>query len=126
MIRPSLVISLVISRIRTLEGAAVRWLLGLIWVPPPWRCAWVWGLGERSIGFLPAGRPCRLGIGLYPSSERPGWIHVAGVAKDAVTAIHPATIALQDLLGGNITILAFFVCRVIENVDEIVGDLDSC
>lgn len=126
MVRPSLVISLVISRIGTLEGAAVRWLLGLVWVPPPGRSAWVRWLGKRSIGFLPAGRPCRLGIGLYPSSERPGWIHVAGVAEDAVTAIHPATVALQNLLGGNVTILALFVCRIIENVDEVVGDLDSC
>lgn len=51
-------------------------------------------------------------------------MHVAGVAKNAVTAVHPATIALQDFLGGNITILSFFVCRVIEDVDEVVRDLE--
>lgn len=123
MIRPSLMMSI---RVRALKGAAICWLLCLVWIPPPRRSAWVWGLGERSIGFLPAGRPCRLGIGLYPSSERPGWIHVAGVAEDAVTAIHPATIALQDLLCGNVTILSFFVCRVIQNVDEVVRDLEFC
>lgn len=115
-----------IIRIRTLKRASICWLLCLVWVPPPRRSAWVRRLGKRSVGFLPAGRPGRLGIGLYPSSERPGWIHVAGVAKNAVTAIHPATIALQDLLGGNIAILSFFVCRVIENVDEVVRDLEIC
>jgi hypothetical protein len=121
VIRPSLVL---IVRIGALKGAAICWLLCLVWVPPPRRGARIRGLGERRIGFLPAGRPRRLGIGLYPSSERPCWIHVAGVAKDTVTAIHPATIALEDLLGGNIAVLSFFVCRVIENVDEVVGDLE--
>lgn len=52
-------------------------------------------------------------------------MHVAGVAKNAVTAVHPATIALQDLLCGDITILSFLVRRVIENVDEVVRDLES-
>lgn len=122
VIRPSLVM---IVRIRTLKRAAIRWLLCLVWVPPPRWSAWVRRLGERGVGFLPAGLPGRLGIGLYPSSERPGWMHVAGVAKNAVTAVHPPTVALQDFLGGNITILSFFVCRVIENVDEVVRDLES-
>ena len=122
VIRPPLVMSI---RIRTLEGAAVRRLLCLVWVPPPRRSAWVRGLGERSVRFLPARRPCRLGIGLYPSSERPCWVHIAGVAKHSVTTIHPATIAFQDLLGSNIAVFSFFVCWIIENVDEVVRDLVS-
>ena len=80
-------------------------------------------LGERSIGLLPAGLSCPLGIRLDPSSNRPRWMHVAGISKSGVAATHLPTKALQYFLGGDVCVFALAVRRVVENIHKVIRNL---
>lgn len=104
---------------------AIRGLLGLIRIPPPLgrSARVVRGIGEGGIGLLPACLSCRLGIRLYPPSDRPRWMHIAGIPECAMTASHLPTKALQYLLGSDIAIFALTVRRVVEDIDEVIRNL---
>lgn len=76
-------------------------------------------MSKRGDGFLPAARSW-LRIGLYPPSHWPHRTVNAGIMKNAMTPIHPAAKALQNLLRSDVFFAASWVGQSIE---EILGYL---